>query len=531
MGRRNGVVSLINSIAREAAKAQRQAEAAARREQRAQIAQARAYARQAAADAREEKLRHLVARQDETDDLNADLSSQISELTDLLVHTLSIDDTIRFDDLRLKDDFPPFKIPSSLASAPETPTRNTIQPPGFFARLIPGAIKRHQKALVAEEKRFSEELNLYKTEYTRHTAAIEKEEKKYKENFDLFQTKVQQRNQEVDELENSYRNGEPDAIVTYNTIVLEKSQYPESFPQEFRLAYVPESKELVVEYELPSVETIPEMESYKYVKSTDSIEGKPRKKAAIKDLYQDMVASIALRTIHEVFEADQADCLQATVFNGFVQGVNPATGQDITSHLISVRATKEAFLSIDLARIDKKACLRNLGANVSSRPDELQAVKPIVDFNMVDHRFVEQSDVLADLDARPNLMDLSPFEFENLVSNLFDRMGLETKQTRSSRDGGVDAVAFDTRPVLGGKVVIQCKRYRNTVGVSAVRDLYGTMLNEGANKGILVTTSGYGPDAFDFSKDKPIELIDGGGLLYLLDEVGVKARIIFPTDA
>jgi restriction system protein len=56
------------------------------------------------------------------------------------------------------------------------------------------------------------------------------------------------------------------------------------------------------------------------------------------------------------------------------------------------------------------------------------------------------------------------------------------------------------------------------------------MMNEGANKGILVTTSGYGPDAFDFAKDKPIELLDGGRLLYLLEQVGVKARIVFPTE-
>jgi restriction system protein len=90
-------------------------------------------------------------------------------------------------------------------------------------------------------------------------------------------------------------------------------------------------------------------------------------------------------------------------------------------------------------------------------------------------------------------MDLNPHEFEALVSNLFSKMGLETKLTRSTKDGGVDAVAYDKRPVLGGKVVIQAKRYRHTVGVSAVRDLYGTMMNEGANKGILVTTAGYGP--------------------------------------
>ena len=92
-------------------------------------------------------------------------------------------------------------------------------------------------------------------------------------------------------------------------------------------------------------------------------------------------------------------------------------------------------------------------------------------------------------------------------------------------------MGFDKRPILGGKVVIQAKRYRSTVGVSAVRDLYGTMMNEGANKGILVATSGYGPDAFDFSKDKPIELIDGGGLLYLLEQVGTKARIVMPFES
>lgn len=56
-------------------------------------------------------------------------------------------------------------------------------------------------------------------------------------------------------------------------------------------------------------------------------------------------------------------------------------------------------------------------------------------------------------------------------------------------------------------------------------------MNEGANKGILVSTSGYGSDAFNFSKDKPIELIDGGGLLYLLENhAGVRARIIMPQE-
>jgi hypothetical protein len=77
-------------------------------------------------------------------------------------------------------------------------------------------------------------------------------------------------------------------------------------------------------------------------------------------------------------------------------------------------------------------------------------------------------------------------------------MGLETRQTQASRDGGVDCVAFDPRPIFGGKVVIQAKRYKNTAGVSAVRDLFGTM--QGEFKGILVTTSGYGQAAAPFQR-------------------------------
>jgi restriction system protein len=86
-------------------------------------------------------------------------------------------------------------------------------------------------------------------------------------------------------------------------------------------------------------------------------------------------------------------------------------------------------------------------------------------------------------------------------------------------------VAFDPDPIRGGKIVIQAKRYVGTVGVSAVRDLYGTVMNEGANKGIIVTTATYGPDAYEFAKGKPLTLIDGGGLLYMLEKHGHKARI------
>jgi restriction system protein len=133
------------------------------------------------------------------------------------------------------------------------------------------------------------------------------------------------------------------------------------------------------------------------------------------------------------------------------------------------------------------------------------------------------------LGAGFNLATLPWEEFEHLVRQLFEeefRKGdAEVQVTRASSDGGVDAVILDPDPLHGGKIVIQAKRYANTVGLSAVRDLYGTVINEGANRGILVSTADYGPDAYEFVKGKPLTLLSGANLLQLLADHGHKARI------
>jgi restriction system protein len=101
----------------------------------------------------------------------------------------------------------------------------------------------------------------------------------------------------------------------------------------------------------------------------------------------------------------------------------------------------------------------------------------------------------------------------------------EVRTTRTSRDRGVDAIVFDPDPMHGGKFVIQAKKYTNLVDVASVRDLFGTVQAENANRGYLVTTSHFGPDAHEFAKDKNITLIDGPHLLHLFEKHGYKFRI------
>ena len=156
-------------------------------------------------------------------------------------------------------------------------------------------------------------------------------------------------------------------------------------------------------------------------------------------------------------------------------------------------------------------------------------MRPILQLNRDDNRFVPAYDVADALDDSSNLAAMNWEDFEHLIRELFEKEfstdGGEVKITQASRDGGVEAIVFDPDPIRGGKIVIQAKRYTNSASVSAVRDLFGTVHNEGANKGILVTTADYGPDAYEFAKGKPLALIIGSELLYLLAKHGHRARI------
>ena len=494
----------------------------------------RQLARQKALTDKEGKLLYIENHMQDAEESNRNLAKTISDLRSILQQALNTDSIVLFGGLRINEEFPMFVLPTEFEKEPVFTSReeyfSKISKPSVLGKLIPGWEKRYQKNLQEAEKLFKENEDKFNAHIIDRNSKITRITEEYENDKRAFDLKIQQRNQEVDEFEKTYKSGDPAAISAYCSMVLERSQYPDGFPQEFRVAYVPDPKELIVEYELPTKDIVPVVAEYRYIKTRDTIDEKIRKLSDIKELYQDVVVAVCLRTIYELFEADQENHLDVVVFNGFVQTADPATGKDVRPYLISVRTIKDKFNEINLAKVDKRVCLRNLGAQVSPRPDELMAVKPVVNFDMVDKRFVNESDVISGLDTRPNLMDLDPFEFENLVNNLFSKIGFEAKLTRSSRDGGIDVVAFDPRPILGGKVVIQAKRYKNVVGVSAVRDLYGSMINEGASKGLLVTTSHYGTDAYNFAKDKPIELIDGGGLLYLLEQNGYKVKIIFPQD-
>ena len=206
---------------------------------------------------------------------------------------------------------------------------------------------------------------------------------------------------------------------------------------------------------------------------------------------------------------------------------DPATGAEETGIVASVQGEQSFFKTLNPSKLDPKACFDKLRGISSKSLKNLTPIKPIMEFDKSDARFIERKDV--PLDNLQNIAAIPWEEFEHLVANIIEKQfangGMEVKVTRSSREGGVDAVLFDPDPIKGGKYILQAKRYTNTVNPSAVRDLYATVINEGANRGILLTTSSFGPDSYEFCKDKPITLINGNELLGIFESHGEQYTI------
>jgi restriction system protein len=489
------------------------------------------------------------------------------EIEELLLATLEIDDTVNWDSLK---DRKKFKVPNpknflqkeleklippsapSFRQIPAKPDKAPFQPSFSLVDKIFKSLK--EKKIAQSEELYQSSLAVWKVgveetnnfnkrlqdEFQQKLIDIDKLkntiitryeelEAEWKEQEVEFYTSQNEHNLKIDKLKESYFQGEAEAILQYCELVLNNSIYPDSFPKDFELDYNPITKILLVDYILPAPEQLPTLTEVKYIAAKKELKESHISESQLAKNYDTSIYNITLRTIHELFEADQANGIDVVIFNGWVQAINKGTGKKTTNCIVSIQAKKTEFIDIELANVDPKACFKNLKGIGSSKLSGITAIQPILQINKNDKRFVSSYDVADKVNAGDNLASMPWEDFEHLIREIFSKEfsanGGEVKVTQASRDGGVDAIAFDPDPIRGGKIVIQAKRYTNTVGVSSVRDLYGTVMNEGATKGILVTTADYGPDAYDFVKNKPLTLMNGANLLYLLEKHGHLARI------
>lgn len=462
----------------------------------------------------------------ETDRLNSELSSRIEKLKGIINHSTykKIDVNSYFNSLEQKYVKGTFKCSKSEPNKEQINEELGLTPPTIFSKIV--------EAFSSSRAEYRQNLEieaaaLYNKRMTEYNTLRDKEEQKFEQEELLRKQQIEQQNLLLADRKKDYFVGQEHEVESYVKHLLENLIYCnelESYLLDYEIQYNKDAKLLIVSRKLPSPDYLPQQSSYKFIKSRQAIEPVKWKDKDKKDLYDAIIFQIVLKTIADIFSFVDKEILEEIVFNGWVDYIDTSNGKDTTACIISLQTARDVFQQINLTRVDFRECIKGLKGLFDTKISNLTPVAPILNLNRNDARFINSKEVSDILIDGFNLATMEWEDFEYLVRELFSKIfgseNSEVKVTQASKDGGVDAIAFDPDPIRGGKFVIQAKRYNIVVPVSAVRDLYGTMIHEGASKGILVTTSNYGTDSYEFIKDKPITLINGQELLGLMQQYG-----------
>lgn len=128
--------------------------------------------------------------------------------------------------------------------------------------------------------------------------------------------------------------------------------------------------------------------------------------------------------------------------------------------------------------------------------------------------------------ASPSLTEWSPAvfkaiewrRFEAVCETLFAQAGFEARTQSHGPDGGVDVWLY-SKHAEGPALVVQCKHWSSRpVGVKEMREFFGVIASNQLKRGTYATTSTFTPDAADFARQNGIHLLDGKGLLALIEK-------------
>lgn len=381
--------------AREWERARREAERAANAAARAADAERKAAAREAARLLAE-------ARAAEVEERNTRLIDIDTELGLLLEGTLGVDDFVDLERLRAKAEHPPFPRPE-LENPVAPPKLIEARPaPAYVEPAAPtgvgavfGGKKKHQAAIEEAKADFERA----KAAWDAEAAAIPERQRKQLEDHqaqedarlaelqsarDVYALECERREHEVaeanarlDAIIAGLPIGEPNAVNEYVGIVLGNSVYPDVLEVGHDYEFDPVTRELALTVLIAPPDRLPQEKAFRYVKSSDEITSTPLSGRALKDRYRGIVEQVALRSLHEIFEADRQGVVQTISLHVATETTDPATGRPRRIRFVGVGAARDAFEHLDLANVVPAATLKHLGAEVAKNPVDLDGLDDV----------------------------------------------------------------------------------------------------------------------------------------------------------
>ena len=209
-----------------------------------------------------------------------------------------------------------------------------------------------------------------------------------------YQKQQQDENAQIDKFRLRYARGEPDAVIEFLDAVLSHSEYPDLFPTQWEMDFMAETGALIVDYELPSLDKFPTLKAFKYDLLRDTFEQSNWHESEVAQLYDGAIYQTCLRTLHELFAADEADVIASATFNGWVNFTDKVNGKPARACIMSVQTTKSTIKQVNLGAIDPQTCFRTLKGVAGVKLADMSAVVPILRLKSTDDWFIPANDVI-----------------------------------------------------------------------------------------------------------------------------------------
>jgi restriction system protein len=341
---------------------------------------------------KEQREAYLESRQDEAEIRSEEVADAYAAIDTLLQATLERDDFVDLNTLRVTATHPGFDrqdltwaiTPPPPAKRPSAPVLIVPDPPSGLAKLfgkrkyeeaVEEAKRAHGRALKDFESGCAAAAERDRAAQATHAdaeqqrlAALAREQARYARECEDREAAAVQQNQLLDELIANLGYGTPDAIQEYVAIVLGNSVYPEPFPVQHTFTFEPSTAELALRVNIPEPTKLPSAKHFKFVKASDEIVPVPLSQKECKDRYTRAVHQVALRSIHEVFEADRRGLIRTIALEVVTSAIDESTGIRRDVPLVIVGAERDTFLTFDLSAVVPEKTLTRLGAAVSKNP-------------------------------------------------------------------------------------------------------------------------------------------------------------------
>lgn len=202
------------------------------------------------------------------------------------------------------------------------------------------------------------------------------------------------------------------------------------------------------------------------------------------------------------------------------------------------------LLNTNPSRIDKKLLSKYVEYRIFSNQEEDKSEEVTIDNQIdditpeenIDKIYKKINDQLAD-ELLEIIMDKDSYYFENLVMDLFTKMGYGDAKdnsnivTKRSNDGGIDGIINQDKLGLD-KIYVQAKRWNSNEKVdrTEIQKFVGALSIKDSKRGIFITTSDFTKGAREFVANLPIRLINGKELVKLMIEYNVGVQTSYTYE-